>query len=426
MAKSADAFRTISEVADWLGSPAHVLRFWESKFTQVKPVKRAGGRRYYRPADMLLLGGIKKLLHDDGMTIKGVQKVLREQGVKYVSSLSDPLDADLADDVDGSLNEDAREKEADVASTDAAASEAKVLPFQRELEAAVEQYGEQIKDDEPEWDAPSNDVASSTDESVQAEDDSAALQDVAQDTSAPFDGEAASVTAPGPIESTAPSEDVLETLPEKQLGQTPRDATPIEGFTAPAQDIPAVEPAKDDKPSLISEVEDADGSDAEEAVVTSEFETSTAEIPPEAEVNAPIPSFLAGSSAETLTEKAAAESSAHPSTEDDDAAAQIASPEESGQDTPEQPAPLKPEEDAASSLAETPEAPHVTSTPRAEVIDLPPDPSDDEITASPGVLSRVATFDGRRIPADRAPEIRLLRDRLAALRARSGGAESHM
>lgn len=92
MKKSPDAFRTISEVADWLGIPAHVLRFWESKFTHVKPVKRAGGRRYYRPADMQLLGGIKKLLHDDGMTIKGVQKTLREQGVAHVSSLSQSLD----------------------------------------------------------------------------------------------------------------------------------------------------------------------------------------------------------------------------------------------------------------------------------------------------------------------------------------------
>ena len=71
MAKSRDAFRTISEVSDVLNTPAHVLRFWESKFSQVKPVKRAGGRRYYRPADMLLLGGIRKLLHEDGMTIKG-------------------------------------------------------------------------------------------------------------------------------------------------------------------------------------------------------------------------------------------------------------------------------------------------------------------------------------------------------------------
>ncbi|WP_299844211.1 MerR family transcriptional regulator [uncultured Roseovarius sp.] len=92
MAKSADAFRTISEVADWLETPAHVLRFWESKFSHVKPVKRAGGRRYYRPSDMLLLGGIKKLLHTDGMTIKGVQKLLREKGVKHVAGHSQPLD----------------------------------------------------------------------------------------------------------------------------------------------------------------------------------------------------------------------------------------------------------------------------------------------------------------------------------------------
>jgi len=72
--KSADAFRTISEVADWLDTPTHVLRFWESEFSQIKPVKRAGGRRYYRPQDMLLIGGIKKLLHHDGLTIKGAQK----------------------------------------------------------------------------------------------------------------------------------------------------------------------------------------------------------------------------------------------------------------------------------------------------------------------------------------------------------------
>ncbi len=93
MPKSADAFRTISEVADWLGVQSHVLRFWESKFAQVKPVKRAGGRRYYRPADMLLLGGIKKLLHEDGLTIKGAQKLLREQGVTEVSSFSQPLES---------------------------------------------------------------------------------------------------------------------------------------------------------------------------------------------------------------------------------------------------------------------------------------------------------------------------------------------
>ncbi len=91
MDKSADAFRTISEVADHLDTPAHVLRFWESRFPQIRPVKRAGGRRYYRPADISLLTGIKRLLHEDGMTIRGVQKILREQGVRHVSGL--PADA---------------------------------------------------------------------------------------------------------------------------------------------------------------------------------------------------------------------------------------------------------------------------------------------------------------------------------------------
>lgn len=89
--KSADAFRTIREVAEWLDTPTHVLRFWESRFAQIKPVKRAGGRRYYRPQDMQLLGGIKKLLHDDGMTIKSVQKMLRQDGIKHVAGFSRDL-----------------------------------------------------------------------------------------------------------------------------------------------------------------------------------------------------------------------------------------------------------------------------------------------------------------------------------------------
>lgn len=88
MDKSPDAFRTISEVAEVLQTPAHVLRFWESRFPQIRPVKRAGGRRYYRPADVALLLGIKHLLHNEGMTIRGVQKILREQGVRHVAGLS--------------------------------------------------------------------------------------------------------------------------------------------------------------------------------------------------------------------------------------------------------------------------------------------------------------------------------------------------
>lgn len=84
MEKSAGAFRTISEVADELSVPKHVLRFWEGKFGQIKPMKRGGGRRYYRPEDVELLRGIRKLLHDEGYTIKGVQKVIRESGIDFV------------------------------------------------------------------------------------------------------------------------------------------------------------------------------------------------------------------------------------------------------------------------------------------------------------------------------------------------------
>ena len=82
-AKSAEAFRTISEVAQELEVPQHVLRFWESRFPQVKPLKRAGGRRYYRPDDVVLLRRIRQCLYDQGYTIKGVQKLLREGALKH-------------------------------------------------------------------------------------------------------------------------------------------------------------------------------------------------------------------------------------------------------------------------------------------------------------------------------------------------------
>jgi len=107
MDKSPEAFRTISEVADALDVPPHVLRFWETRFAQVKPVKRGGGRRYYRPEDVRLLRGIRGLLYDDGMTIKGVQKILRERGIRHVIGLGTLPDgepeaagAPLPDEVD--------------------------------------------------------------------------------------------------------------------------------------------------------------------------------------------------------------------------------------------------------------------------------------------------------------------------------------
>ena len=85
--KSPEAFRTISEVSKDLSLPQHVLRFWETKFVQIKPIKRGGGRRYYRPEDIKLLKGIKSLLYNDGYTIRGVQKVIKENGTKKLLTI---------------------------------------------------------------------------------------------------------------------------------------------------------------------------------------------------------------------------------------------------------------------------------------------------------------------------------------------------
>ena len=87
MDKSPDAFRTISEVADDLDLPQHVLRFWETRFAQIKPLKRGGGRRYYRPDDIDLLKGIRHLLYGQGYTIRGVQRILKSDGVRFVQSI---------------------------------------------------------------------------------------------------------------------------------------------------------------------------------------------------------------------------------------------------------------------------------------------------------------------------------------------------
>lgn len=86
MAKGPEAFRTISEAADELHVPQHVLRFWETKFSFIKPMKRAGGRRFYRPADIAVLRGVRRLLHEEGYTIKGVQKLHREHGIKHLAA----------------------------------------------------------------------------------------------------------------------------------------------------------------------------------------------------------------------------------------------------------------------------------------------------------------------------------------------------
>ncbi len=89
MAKGPEAFRTISEAAEELGVPQHVLRFWETRFSFIRPMKRAGGRRFYRPQDIIVLRGVQRLLHDEGYTIKGVQRLHREEGIRRVIAAAD-------------------------------------------------------------------------------------------------------------------------------------------------------------------------------------------------------------------------------------------------------------------------------------------------------------------------------------------------
>lgn len=105
MAKSPNAFRSISEAADEVGVPQHVLRFWETKFSFIAPLKRAGARRFYRPQDVVVLTAVKRLLHDEGLTIKGVLRLHKEQGIKKLMSYGDPggvveFDVDHADAAD--------------------------------------------------------------------------------------------------------------------------------------------------------------------------------------------------------------------------------------------------------------------------------------------------------------------------------------
>lgn len=249
MAKSKDAFRTIREVSEWLDTPAHVLRFWESKFTQVKPVKRAGGRRYYRPADMLLLGGIKKLLHDDGMTIRGVQKMLREQGVKHVAALSQELDGETVEIVD--IPADPLPDEAPMAvdvptlpepepETSAEAGEAdNVVPMtrrERRLANNRRRVEEKRKEDERQADLfggfdpePEPELEPEVEEPVAVQ----PTEEVAQTASEPENPEPA---------QTAPEETVEESsTPEEVSDSDPNAETPAESQDQPAE--PANQPA---------------------------------------------------------------------------------------------------------------------------------------------------------------------------------------
>lgn len=123
MSKSVEAFRTIGEVADELDVPKHVLRFWEGKFPHIRPMKRGGGRRYYRPEDMELLRGIRHLLHAEGYTIKGVQKILREQGIDQVKEAAAAATAVMAAEAQSARVRSPRRRSANGASREAKPSQ---------------------------------------------------------------------------------------------------------------------------------------------------------------------------------------------------------------------------------------------------------------------------------------------------------------
>ncbi len=110
MKKSSDALRTISEVATDLDIPKHVLRFWESKFTQIRPMKRGGGRRYYRPADIELLKAIRHLLYGEGFTIRGVQQIFKREGIDYVKSFAATSEAEAASNLTSQAEDTPSEK----------------------------------------------------------------------------------------------------------------------------------------------------------------------------------------------------------------------------------------------------------------------------------------------------------------------------
>lgn len=179
--KAPDAFRTISEVSEWLDTPTYVLRFWESRFPQIKPVKRAGGRRYYRPEDMMLLGGIKKLLHFDEQSIKAVKQILKEHGVKHVMSMSPDLDSPVVSPERAEARETSDEIDRMVAAAETPDRPKVAVKVVKGAKLDTAESGEEDKPETPTTELPdsgitasgtegSMDVAQATDAPVQQDD----------------------------------------------------------------------------------------------------------------------------------------------------------------------------------------------------------------------------------------------------------------
>ncbi|GIT87206.1 MerR family transcriptional regulator [Roseobacter sp. OBYS 0001] len=399
MPKSPDAFRTISEVADWLGVQAHVLRFWESKFSQVKPIKRAGGRRYYRPADMLLLGGIKQLLHEDGLTIKGAQKLLRENGVPYVADMSQPLDDLTIAVIEGST----------------AGSDDEVS----DLQEAV------VPDAMPE------------------ESPAAPAAQVLDEPPAPVTPEAPAMPEPEVLASTPTEPEVIASTPEPDLStQTPEtaplvasepDPEPVpqavvpadaSDVLAPSETALTAPPAEQDDVSAPQEVEPA----------PQEPEPAPQEIEPAPQEVEPSPMTLLADepvAAETVPSDPASAEPEQPQTSQDAAQAMPsfrARPRSADAEaivpTEPTPAPAAPQETPTPPQAEptiqdsaAPVSPPETSNeaPKPRVVDLPPVPAISQIAVDPSALSALAQV--KSLTPEQAQEIKPLLARLTRLRA---------
>lgn len=252
MEKSPEAFRTISEVAELLSTPAHVLRFWESRFTQIRPVKRAGGRRYYRPSDVALLAGIRSLLHDQGMTIRGVQKVLREQGVRHVCALG--TDQGLLAEAHGEWAEiEAIETTAIVPPPPAPAPQERVVAFPgprgQAAESGLSEGGEATAGTEAHWPVDPDQPAQETSlqpiaDPVSAIEAADADEDAAEPTGQPDQP----VVTGGAPPSGLP---LFQFLTETWKDQTPEPDDPVDEGPEPESvepDLPEPELTRSDLP----------------------------------------------------------------------------------------------------------------------------------------------------------------------------------
>lgn len=463
MAKAPDAFRTISEVAEWLGVQAHVLRFWESKFSQVKPVKRAGGRRYYRPADMLLLGGIKKLLHDDGLTIKGVQKILKEEGIDHVAQQSQELEAESNADAAAPEQTDSADNivslqqgvpdpdmtEAEAAPSEEPLSEAPqseaAAPIADEVSSAPETdhdmddwtnvpQPEQVAEPAPVLDAESDNGAGNwslpelpeahapligiPDDMRPAEDEDPMPEEIHAEDSLP----ASLLDADDSSTHSAPDAPAGETetpsLFSRRMPQAADD---------PAQPDPTELTAADDQPDLLSAAEIAEpaplpAEDTEPQEMTAEDEPaqSSGADAVEQPLEGTQPSVEDPAVAETVaTDDGAAMMDPADEAPDDadpqDSAAQDTQPQDvAPQDT-------GPQDSGSAALPsfltrpEEPSAPEAEA-PRAREIEVDDPPQDDDLSPAPGILSHLAQID--RLSAEQAQALAPLAEDLRTVSAR--------